>query len=182
MSLKTIEYKSRLISSFKRCMVMCVVAVGTMLFNKADAQSFLMSSVGMMSNTSSNATAVNFKSNATCIDVQSGIAVFSGTRGFGEFAVNCAIAQEFNTLGIKLFPNPARTTTKAKFINTPPLTETFSVSIWNTEGAMISTRKETGYSIYQGIMLDVSNLISGSYVLKVESTQFVDAIKFIKAN
>lgn len=172
---------SKKINGVKSKLGMCIVSI-LLVSASVQAQSFLMSSVGMMSNTSSNATAVNFKSNATCIDVQSGIAVFSGTRGFGDFAVNCAIAQEFNTLGIKLFPNPARTTTKAKFINTPPLTETFSVSIWNTEGAMISTRKETGYSIYQGIMLDVSNLISGSYVLKVESTQFVDAIKFIKAN
>lgn len=141
-----------------------------------------MSSVGMMTNTSSNTTSINFKSSATCIDVQSGIAVFNGTRGVGEFVANCTITQEFNALGIKLFPNPVRTITKIKFINTPPLTEAFSVSIWNTEGGMISTRKETGYSIYQGIMLDVSNLTSGSYVLKVESTQFVDALKFIKAN
>ena len=144
---------SKKINGVKSKLGMCIVSI-LLVSASVQAQSFLMSSVGMMSNTSSNATAVNFKSNATCIDVQSGIAVFSGTRGFGDFAVNCAIAQEFNTLGIKLYPNPARTTTKAKFINTPPLTETFSVSIWNTEGAMISTRKETGYSIYQGIMLD----------------------------
>ena len=168
--------------NLKTTILLIVVIASTTLFTTANAQSVLMSSVGMLSGTSSNVTAVNFKSTATCIDVQSGIAVFNGTRGFGEFAVNCAITQEFNTLGIKLFPNPARTNTKAQFINTPPLTETFSVSVWNTEGAMMSTRKETGYSILQGIMLDVSNLVSGSYVLRVESTKFVEAIKFIKAN
>jgi hypothetical protein len=147
-----------------------------------NAQGFMMSSIGMMAGTSSNATALNFKSNANCIDVQSGIAVYNGVRSFGEFAVNCEITQQFNKLGIKLFPNPARTTTKIKFINTPPLTEVFSLTIWNTEGEIISTRKETSYTIFQGIELNVTNLISGSYVLTIESNQYIEAIKFIKAN
>ena len=142
----------------------------------------MMSSVGVLSGSSSNATSINFKSNANCIDVQTGIAVFKGTRSFGDFAVNCAITQQFNSLGIKLFPNPVRTSTKVKFINTPPLTETFNLSIWSTEGAMLFSKKETGYNIFQGVLIDLSSLASGTYVLKIESTQYVDAIKFIKAN
>jgi hypothetical protein len=146
------------------------------------AQSFLMSSVGIMPGTSSNATAVNFRSNSVCIDVQSGIAVFNGARSFGEFAINCDIKQQFNSLGITMFPNPARTVTRVRFINTPPLSEVFSLSVWSTDGAMISSRKETGYSIFQSVLLDVSNLSSGTYVLKIESAEYVDALKFIKAN
>ena len=160
----------------------CIVFVVTCLNISVHAQSFMMSSVGIMPGTSSNVTALNYKSNANCIDVQSGIAVFNGTRNFGDFAINCAITQEFNQLGIKLFPNPVRTSTKVKFINTPPLTDNFSVSIWNTEGVMMSSIKESGYNIFQGIVLDASNLVAGSYVLKIESTKYVDALKFIKAN
>jgi len=73
-------------------------------------------------------------------------------------------------------------TTKVKFVNTPPLTESFNLSVWTTDGALLSIRKESGYNLFQGINLDVSALGSGSYVLKIESQNYVDALKFIKAN
>ena len=161
-----------------------LVATTLTVTQKASAQTatFVMSSVGMIANTSSNVAAVNFKSSATCLDVQSGVAVLNGTRANGQFAINCEVTMKFNTLGIKLFPNPVSTTAKVKFANTPPLTETFNLSIWSTEGGLISTRKETGYNLFQGMTLDLSGLNSGTYVLKIESDNFVDAIKFIKAN
>ena len=55
-------------------------------------------------------------------------------------------------------------------------------SIWSTEGVIITTKKESGYNLFQGLTMDLSGLTPGSYVLKIESTGFVDAIKFIKAN
>ena len=150
--------------------------------SNAQAAAFVMSSVGTMANTASSGTAINFKSSATCIDVQSGVAVLSGVRGNGQFAINCEVTMQFNTLGIKLYPNPVSSNTKVKFVNTPPLTEIFNLSIWTAEGALLTTRKETGYNLFQGMTLDLGGLNSGSYVLKIESTQFVDALKFIKAN
>jgi hypothetical protein len=89
---------------------------------------------------------------------------------------------KINTLGVKLFPNPVNSVTKVKITNVPPLNETFNLSIWTTEGAMISTSKETGYNLFQGMTMDLSRLVAGSYVLKIESNNFIDAIKFIKAN
>lgn len=153
------------------------------LFNvNATAQGFMMSSVGNLSNTSNNAASVYFKSNANCIDVQSGIAVFNAVRNSGEFVVNCTITQVFNSLGVKMYPNPARKNSVIKFINTPPLTENFSVTVWTSGGALMSSKKETGYSLFQGVMLDVTNLTSGTYILKIESPQYLEAVKFIKAN
>lgn len=148
----------------------------------AQSAAFVMSSVGGMANTASSGTAINFKSTATCIDVQSGVAVLSGVRANGQFAINCEVTMQYNTLGIKLYPNPVSNNTKVKFVNTPPLTETFNLSIWTAEGLLITTRKETGYNLFQGLTLDLGGLNSGTYVLKIESTQFVDALKFIKAN
>jgi len=150
--------------------------------NQATAQGFMMSSIGGFAGTSSNIAAINFKSAANCIDVQSGIAVLKGERNNGQFAINCEVKMLFNTLGIKMYPNPVSNITKVKFINTPPLAETFNLSVWTTEGAMINTRKETGYNLFQGLTIDLGNLTAGSYVLKIESASFVDAIKFIKAN
>jgi hypothetical protein len=143
---------------------------------------FTMSSVGIIGNTKSNATAINFLSNANCIDVQTGIAVLSGTRANGQFVINCDVPVQFNALGIKLFPNPVVGLTKVKFLNTPPLTEYFNLTVWTMEGAMAISRKETGYNIYQGVIIDMGKLIAGTYIIKIESANYVDAIKFIKAN
>jgi hypothetical protein len=143
---------------------------------------FTMSSVGIIGNTNSNATAISFKSIANCLDVQTGIAVLNGSRANGQFVTNCDVNVKFNTLGIKLYPNPVLSTTKVKFINTPPLTENFNVSVWTMEGGILFSRKETGYNIYQGVIVDMRMLIAGSYILKIESANYADAIKFIKAN
>ena len=141
-----------------------------------------MSSIGSIGNSSSSVSSLNFKSTAACLDVQNGLAVLKGSRNTGEFAINCEVSLKFNSLGIKLFPNPVNGATNVKFINTPPLTETFNLSIWSTDGAIVNTRKETGYNLFQGLTMDLSGLTPGSYVLKIESSNFADAIKFIKAN
>ena len=147
----------------------------------AEAQ-IVMSSIGMMGNTSSTINALNFKSSTTCIDVQSGVAVLNGQRGNGQFTMNCEVTMKINSLGVRLFPNPVNHNTKIKLNNTPPLTETFSLSIWTTEGALIRSQKETGYNLFQGLNIDLSGLTNGAYILKIESQKYMDAIKFIKAN
>jgi hypothetical protein len=161
-----------------------LLSIGLFVMANLQAQNpvFVMSSIGAMPGTNATVAAMNFKSNAACLDVQTGVVVLKGERNTGEFVMTCEVTMKFNTLGIKLFPNPVNNATKVKFVNAPPLTETFNLSIWNTEGAMISNRKESGYNLFQGMTLDLSGLAAGSYVLKVESSNFVDAIKFIKAN
>lgn len=147
----------------------------------AEAQ-IVMSSIGIMGNASSTISALNFKSSTICIDVQSGVAVLNGKRGSGQFTINCEVTMKINSLGVRLFPNPVNHITKIKLNNTPPLTETFSLSIWTTEGALIRSQKETGYNLFQGLNIDLSGLTNGAYILKIESQNYMDAIKFIKAN
>lgn len=147
---------------------------------RTNAQAFIMSSVGSFAGTNSMSSAVNFKSIATCLDVQTGVSVLSGVRNSGEFAMNCEVTLKINALGIKMFPVPAQNFTKVKFVNTPPLTDEFNLTVWTTDGVQLMQRKETGYNIFQGITIDVSMLQAGTYVLKIESTKYVDALKFIK--
>ena len=143
---------------------------------------FIMSSVGGLNNMSNNSMAVTFSSSATCLNVQNGTAVLTGNRGTGSFAINCDVDTKFNTLGIRLYPNPVTTNTKVKFINTPPLADQFTISVWNSEGFKISSAKATGYEIFQGKGMDFSSLIAGSYIIQIESEKYTDALKFIKAN
>ena len=143
---------------------------------------FIMSSVGGLNNMSNNSMAVTFSSSATCLNVQNGTAVLTGDRGTGNFAINCEVNTIFNSLGIKLYPNPVGASTKIKFINTPPLTDQFTISVWNSEGFKINSAKATGYEIFQGKGMDFSSLIAGSYIIQIESEKYRDALKFIKAN
>lgn len=159
-----------------------IVGIFYLLQSKAQSPVFVMSSIGNMPGTTSSISAINFKSNAACLDVQNGVAVLKGNRNTGEFVINCEVTMKFNSLGIKLFPNPVNGSTNVKFVNAPPLTETFNLTIWSTDGAMINSKKETGFNLFQGLIMDLSGLAPGSYVLKIESNNFVDAIKFIKAN
>ena len=143
---------------------------------------FIMSSVGGLNNMSNNSMAVTFSSNAACLNVQNGTAVLTGDRGTGNFAINCEVKTNYNTLGIKLYPNPVIATTKIKFINTPPLNELFNISIWGADGFKITSGKATGYELFQGMPLDFSMLQAGSYIIQIESDKYTDALKFIKAN
>jgi len=175
------NYTSAQISSMRKFIVtFCFLFI--MFFVKAQTGLFVMSSVGAMSGTASNGLAINFNSIAACIDVQTGVAVLNGARGNGQFAINCEVTMKFNSLGIKMFPNPVNNATKVKLSYTPPLTETFNLTIWTTEGMLVKSQKETGYNLFQGLNMDLSALIAGSYILKIEAAGYMDAIKFIKTN
>ena len=154
----------------------------TALFAQAQNGQFMMSSMGALPGTASSGLAIQFNSIAACIDVQTGVAVLNGARGNGQFAINCDVTMKFNSLGIKMFPNPVSNSAKIKLNNTPPLTENFNLTIWTTEGMLVRTQKETGYNLFQGLNIDLSTLIAGTYILKIESQDYMDAIKFIKTN
>ena len=172
---------------FKHSLVIAIITISAIAFPQSiQAQqltgAFIMSSVGGLNNMSNNSMAVTFSSSATCLNLQNGTAVLTGDRGTGNFAVNCEVKTNYNTLGIKLYPNPVIATTKIKFINTPPLNDLFNISIWGTDGFRITSGKATGYELFQGMPLDFSMLQAGSYIIQIESDKYRDALKFIKAN
>lgn len=143
-------------------------------------QNFLMSSIGPIPGTSSNMTALNFKSNSNCMDVQSGLAVLNNTTRLGNFDVNCILSTQFNTLGLKLFPNPVQSNARLRLSSNPSTYQNFKISIWNTDGHMISQSYESSAQLYQGLLMNLNNLVAGSYLLKAESSVYIEAIKFIK--
>ena len=172
---------------FKHSLVIAIITIiGSAFPQSIQAQqltgTFIMSSVGGLNNMSNNSMAVTFSSNATCLNVQNGTAVLTGDRGTGNFAINCEVKSNYNTLGIKLYPNPVVAVTKIKFINTPPLNDQFNISIWGADGFRITSGKATGYELFQGKTLDFSMLQAGSYIIQIESDKYTDALKFIKAN
>ena len=142
---------------------------------------FIMNSMGAIPGLQNNGLAIQFKSSATCLTVQNGNAILYGERAKGEFAMSCEVILKPGSLGVKLYPNPVVNNTKVQFINTPPKTELFRISILSAEGFEVMARKESGVIIFQGVNIDLANLIAGTYILKIESPHFMDAVKFVKS-
>ena len=57
----------------------------------------------------------------------------------------------------------------------------FKLSILSAEGFEVMARKESGFTIFQGVNIDLVNLIAGTYILKIESPHFIDAVTFVKS-
>ena len=57
----------------------------------------------------------------------------------------------------------------------------FRISILSAEGFEVMARKEAGVIIFQEVNIDLANLIAGTYILKIESPHFIDAVKFVKS-
>jgi len=132
-----------------------------------DNLGIIMSATIGIAGVQSNSSAVMIQSSANCLDVKSGIAVISAMRGTGSFALNCEVKQQFNTLGLKLYPNPVENLTRVKFVNTPPLTDDFSISLSDISGNKLYLGKQNGYNLYQGYNLNLSQVNAGSYFYKL---------------
>ena len=150
------------------------------LYAQENNGAFIMSSVGAINNFSNNSMALTFTSSSTCLNVQNGAAVLTGDRGNGLFAANCEAITKVNSLGIKLFPNPVSDFTKVKFINMPPLNDNFNISILGLDGSKVTNISATGYELFQGKQINLSSLSSGTFFIQIESSKYIDAIKFIK--
>jgi hypothetical protein len=141
---------------------------------------FIMSSVGVINNFSNNSMALTFSSSLNCLNVQNGAAVLTGDRGNGLFAANCEAITKLNSLGIQLLPNPVSDFTKVKFTNIPPLNDNFNITILGLDGSKITNLSATGYELFQGKQINLSSLSSGTFFIQIESSKYIDAIKFIK--
>jgi hypothetical protein len=160
--------------------ILLVLSTPIILHAQENNGAFIMSSVGAINNFANNSMALTFTSSSNCLNVQNGAAVLTGERGNGLFASNCEAITKINSLGIKLFPNPVSEFTKVKFTNTPPLNDNFIITILGLDGAKVANLTATGYELYQGKQINLSSLSTGTFFIQIESSKFIDAIKFIK--
>ena len=148
------------------------------------AQNFMISSVGKLPKTSNIITIMPFSSTSNCINVYGGISVLSGFRNNGEFSINCILPQEFNKLGLKIYPNPVKDISNISLLN-PSINlniEKFTLSIYTSDGVLVLIKKLSGEALFKGLQIDLSNLTSGIYFIKLESFKYIDISKFIKLN
>ena len=161
--------------------ILLAISTPIILHAQENNGAFIMSSVGALNNFSNNSMALIFSSSSTCLNVQNGTAVLTGDRGNGLFAANCEAITKLNSLGIKLLPNPVSDFTKVKFTNIPPLNDNFNITILGLDGSKITNLSATGYELFQGKQINLSGLSTGTFFIQIESSKYIDALKFIKA-
>jgi hypothetical protein len=159
-----------------------ILAFPHFLFAQGLTGVFIMSSVGDLENTSNNSMSVTFNRHVNCLNVQNGAGLLNGDTGMGNFYINCEVNIKFNTLGIKLYPNPVIGITTLKLMHPPPLNDDFKISIWGVDGHKITNGNATGYELLKGMSLDFSMLQDGSYIIQITSKKMNDALKFIKVS
>jgi hypothetical protein len=174
-------------SYFKNNIITVILTNTILVFPQiVDAQKlngvFIMSSVAGLKNMANISMPVTFNSNSSCINIQNGAALLNRYTGIGTFNINCEVDIKFNTLGIKLYPNPVIGITTLKSMISPPFNNPFKISIWGIHGYKITSGKATGHELFQGMVLDFSMLQVGTYIIQIESEKLYDAFKFIKVN
>jgi len=156
------------------------------LFNclKVYSQSYtyIISATNMANGSPIISSSIDFQSALKCIDIKTGITILSNNSNNGEFLINCKVDYKFNSLGINLYPNPVVNTTIIKFITPPPFEEIFKITFWTLDGILIKTKNELGINIFKGVVFNLNDLTSGTYIIRIESPKFMDALKFIKVN
>ncbi len=165
-------------------LITTVLVIFTMLTKNLQSQGIahgiMMSSVGIIGSLSNNSMSIDFSSKNGCINIQNGVAVLIGDRSKGEFVISCKMPVKLNTLGAVLYPNPVTNKTTVRFNNKPMFDEGFVLTVWSIEGASLFSEKVNGSELVAGKVLDLGKLVSGTYLITVESSQYTDTIKFIK--
>jgi len=164
------------LGSLKFWLIFCFMVIA----NFSKSQNFNLSSIAALKGTKINSNVFYISKNANCVNLQNGLALFYATKNNNPFELNCVINQEFNTLEIKFYPNPVKTISFVKFKNKPPFFDKFSLSIWSIIGENVFSSNVTSNDLYNGLELNLSKLLPGTYFLKVENSFFLEAIKIIK--
>ena len=139
------------------------------------AQLFRMSATSYVSELSSSSSFIQY-AGVNCVTIQTGL--YSGTVGkFNLFVIDC----EFNykRIRIKFYPNPVINNAKLQLINTD-LNDKYQINIYDILGLKISTINEYGYNLNNGVLLNLNDLPTNTYILEVSSKSFRDVIKFVK--
>ncbi|MEN9696646.1 MAG: hypothetical protein RLZ56_67 [Bacteroidota bacterium] len=158
--------------------ILCLVHAST----KAQSNHFTMSSVGFMGNIATNSETIQFNRTKNCLFVENGLSLANLQKTGNKFVMGCPTGLQFNTLGLKFYPNPVYTNAHLRLQNKPPINSLFTLSIWTIDGHIVNSSKIASNELVYGTILQLSYLEAGSYILKLETNQFVDAIKFVKLN
>ncbi|MES2374248.1 MAG: T9SS type A sorting domain-containing protein [Bacteroidota bacterium] len=134
--------------------------------------------------------AVIVDGNKACFNLASGAKTFAKPKE-GLFDNNClenhaSVRQETPGTVVKLnlsvFPNPVVTTVTVKSLDLLQIPDAVMVTVYGINGQLIKTAKTNFSELGRGLMMDLSGVRNGVYVLKVSSPSASAEFKLIKVD
>jgi hypothetical protein len=131
---------------------------------------------------STSSLPVQFNKSNDCLQINSGMAVYTGTRGSQAFVMACRSSTNEPVIQLTLFPNPA--TTISKLISSALLRneQSLTIAVIDVQGRVLFQLNRSPDQLLTGVSIDVQRLSAGSYFLKINGRSFYQVIPFIKMN
>jgi hypothetical protein len=144
---------------------------------------YTVSSTGRLSSGwSTSSLPVQFNKSNDCIRLNSGMAVYAGTRGSQPFVMACRTVNNEPLIQLTLFPNPA--TAFSKLVSSALLSneQVLNIAVIDGQGRVVLQLTRSPDQLLSGVTIDVQRLSAGSYFLRVNGRVFHQVIPFIKMN
>ena len=126
--------------------------------------------------------AIQFNAAKECFQVQSGLVLFSGIKGVGNFEFVCRTASNIQPVDIRLFPNPVQQYVRLEGNGFSELDQQIWLSVFDAGGKRVWEQTITTYQLEVGVSFFWGWLQAGTYYLQVKSELVSKVIPFIKSN
>ena len=161
----------------------------TATYNTSVAQINMVYSIGCVGNTNaktpvySGAVAIDGKA---CFNLANGVNTYEQGKS-GLFTNNCevipsVIERNIIKLNLRVFPNPVVTTVTVKSLDVLQVSEALLVTVYDISGQLVKTTKTNFYELGKGVVMNLTGLANGVYVLRVASPTASAEFKLIKVD
>jgi hypothetical protein len=148
------------------------------------AQSMSFSRVGSIGKFSNGvyaaSLATSFNNSVNCIKLNTGVTLFGGLLGRNEFFSACTSVISNDKLEFKLFPNPVVSYGRLVGSGFSSSLQTISVDVVDASGRLMMKFQLDTRILRTGHAINMSNLFSGNYFLRVHGGDLHHVIPFIK--
>lgn len=126
--------------------------------------------------------AIQFNGTKECFQVQSGLVLYSGIKGVGNFELFCQTVSNMQPVDIRLFPNPVQQYVRLEGNDFNVLDQQIRLSVFDAVGKRVWEQTVTTYQLEVGISFFWGWLQAGTYYLQAKSELMNKVIPFIKLN
>jgi hypothetical protein len=165
-----------------RYILCALILFSSLTFSIAQSISFSrVGSIGQLPNGVYAASlATSFNNNVDCIKLNTGVTLFNGLLGRNEFLAACKSVIPNEELQFKLFPNPVVNNARLVASGIPSSAQTISVGVVDASGRLMMKLQLDAQILRTGYAINMSNLFSGNYFLRIHVGDLNHVIPFVK--
>jgi hypothetical protein len=185
--MKTFIIFTRLISNKKLITTLFVTSITLSIPNLLYSQINLIYSIGGIGNFTNKATSITASTYSNpilltgtkCFTVSNGLVKFMPVSN-GQFFTSCEVNLDYIKLNISVYPNPATSYTKIKFLNQLQTDDKFRVQLYSSVGDYILGIDVSQKQLLSGYNLSLDNVSAGIYYIQISSNTVLQTVKILK--